>query len=135
MIIQEIIMVSTSQILIVDSSVSKLEVEKESASTQMEVIQLENVKSFTGSQSSEVVLMVGDAQILVANYQVLSDIGDKVIQRGGKLRIKFLSELDSDTRDLLVRKVKYSGYVGVAVDGNSIIGETQKQVIYWPIHF
>lgn len=123
-------MAPTSQILIVDSSVSKLDVEKESASNQTEVVQLENVKSFTGPPSSEVVLMVGDGQNLVANYLVLSDIADKIIQPGGKLRIKFLTELSSETRDILVRKLKYGGYIGVVVDGNSIVGGTQKQVIY-----
>lgn len=127
---KKIIMAPTSQILIVDSSVSKLDVEKESASNQTEVVQLENVKSFTGPPSSEVVLMVGDGQNLVANYLVLSDIADKIIQPGGKLRIKFLTELSSETRDILVRKLKYGGYIGVVMDGNSIVGGTQKQVIY-----
>ncbi len=123
-------MAPASQILIVDSSVSKLEVDKESASKQTEVIQFENVKSFIGPPSSEVVLVVGDGQNLVDNYEVLGDIADKIIQPGGQLRIKFLSELGSETRDLLVRRIKYGGYIRVVADGNTIVGETQKQVIY-----
>lgn len=128
---------TATPILIADGVISPENVVKDLGSLAQDqsagsVIQLDNVKTYTGSKASDAILVVGDVGKLVSKYQLLGSIADKVLSPGGKLKIKFTTALSSENQALVVRKIKYSGFTRVEAEGDWINGETEKQVWSWP---
>lgn len=92
------------------------------------ILQLDSLSSYDAAKVDEAILVVTDTQKLVANYEQLGVVIDKVLVPGGKLLVKSTEPWNNDDQMMLARKIKYSGFIGVQVTNELISGLTQKEV-------
>jgi len=123
-------------LLIADGSIPDEVLQKERSSlaeqlglaADLQTVKLGEVESNGGNKASDAVLLIQDVQALTAHFKAVGEIADKVLQRGGKLRVKAVSGSTPEIQAQIVRKIKYSGFINVKVDGDYICGETEKEV-------
>jgi len=122
-------------LLITGGSIPEDVLEKERTSlaelglADLKTVKLDEISSLNGNSSSDAVLLIEDVQALTSNFKALGEIADKVLARGGKLRVKATPAASTpELQAQIVRKVKYSGFINVKVDGDYISGETEKEV-------
>jgi len=122
-------------LLITGGSIPEDVLEKERTSlaelglADLKTVKLDEISSLNGNSSSDAVLLIEDVQALTSNFKALGEIADKVLARGGKLRVKATAAASTpELQAQIVRKVKYSGFINVKVDGDYISGETEKEV-------